>query len=142
MQPCPTCKSTKTRVLETREQEDRTLRRRRCIACAHRWVTLEVSRCQIEPNRASTVPQAMSSPLFDLESALEQCVQDAVTCIVESLKPGTPTDRTKVELAKWMVEDRRQWRIGIAEHAAKTGQEPADAAVAQLASILRLVGED
>ena len=83
----------------------------------------------------------MSTPLFDLESALETAVQDAVASLVESVKPGTPTDRVKVELAKWMVEDRRQWRIGIAEHAAKTGQEPTDPAVAQLATILKLVGE-
>lgn len=81
----------------------------------------------------------MSTPLFDLESALETAVQDAVACLVEAVKPGTPTDRVKVELAKWMVEDRRQWRIGIAEHAAATGQVPTDAAVAQLAEILKLV---
>jgi hypothetical protein len=128
-------------VTDTREQEDRTLRRRRCIACAHRWVTLEVAREAVETSKPQTVPQAMSTPLFDLESALEQCVQDAVRCLAESVKPGTTPDRVKVELAKWMVEDRRQWRIGIAEHAAKTGQEPTDPAVAQLATILRLVGE-
>jgi hypothetical protein len=81
----------------------------------------------------------MSTPLFDLESALETAVQDAVACLVEAVKPGTPTDRVKVELAKWMVEDRRQWRVGIAEQAAATGQVPTDAAVAQLAEILKLV---
>jgi hypothetical protein len=102
---------------------------------------LEVLREIVEPNKAATVPQAMSTPLFDLESALETAVQDAVTCIVEALKPSTSVDKVKVELARWMVEDRRKWRIGIAEHAAATGQEPADPAVAQLANILRLVGE-
>jgi hypothetical protein len=141
MLQCPSCKSPKTRVTDTREQEDRTLRRRRCVACAHRWVTLEVARDSVETSKPQTVPQAMSTPLFDLESALETAVQDAVACLVESVKPGTPTDRVKVELAKWMVEDRRQWRIGIAEHAAKTGQEPTDPAVAQLANVLRLVSE-
>jgi hypothetical protein len=96
---------------------------------------------RVEPNKGSAVPQAVASPLFDLESALETAVQDAVKCLVEAVKPGTVPDRTKVELAKWMVEDRRQWRIGIAEHAAATGQEPADPAIAQLATILKLVGE-
>ena len=139
MLQCPKCKSSKARVTDTREQEDRTLRRRRCVACAHRWVTLEVAREAVETKKPQTVPQAMSTPLFDLESALEQCVQDAVACLAESVKPGTTPDRVKVELAKWMVEDRRQWRIGIAEHAAKTGQEPTDPAVAQLANVLRLV---
>jgi hypothetical protein len=80
----------------------------------------------VETSKPQTVPQAMSTPLFDLESALETAVQDAVACLVEAVKPGTPTDRVKVELAKWMVEDRSQWRIGIAEHAAATGQTPAD----------------
>ena len=141
MLQCPSCKSPKTRVTDTREQEDRTLRRRRCVACAHRWVTLEVARSTVETSKPQTVPQAMSTPLFDLESALEQCVQDAVRCLAESVQPGTTPDRVKVELAKWMVEDRRQWRIGIAEHAAKTGQEPTDPAVAQLANVLRLVSE-
>jgi len=141
MLQCPSCRSSKTRVSETREQDDRTLRRRRCIACQHRWVTLEVARDIVEPNKAATVPQAMSTPLFDLESALETAVQDAVSCLVEAVKPGTHADRVKVELAKWLVEDRRQWRIGIAEHAAATGQVPADSAVAQLANILKLVSE-
>ena len=141
MLQCPSCKSPKTKVLETREREDRIQRRRRCVACAHRWSTLEVLKEIVEPNKAATVPQAMSTPLFDLESALETAVQDAVSCLVEACKPGTPTDKVKVELAKWMVEDRRQWRIGIAEHAAATGQTPADPAVAQLANVLRLVGE-
>jgi hypothetical protein len=84
----------------------------------------------------------MSTPLYDLETALESAVQDAVACLVDALKPGTVPDRTKVDLARWMVEDRRKWRIGIAEHAAATGQEPADPAVAQLANILRLVGDE
>jgi hypothetical protein len=93
----------------------------------------------VEVSKPQTLPQAMSTPLFDLESALETAVQDAVECLVESVKPGTPTDKVKIELARWMVEDRRRWRIGIAEHAAATGQEPADPAVAQLANVLRLV---
>ena len=141
MLQCPSCKSPKTRVTDTREQEDRTLRPRRCVASAHRWVTLEVARSTVETSKPQTVPQAMSTPLFDLESALETAVQDAVACLVESVQPGTTPDRVKVELAKWMVEDRRQWRIGIAEHAAKTGQEPTDPAVPQLANVLRLVSE-
>jgi hypothetical protein len=128
------------KVLETREQEAPHARRR-CIACAHRWVNAGSRKESVETNKAQTVPQAMSTPLFDLESALETAVQDAVRCLVEAVKPGTPTDKVKVELAKWMVEDRRQWRIGIAEHAAATGQTPADPAVAQLATILKLVGE-
>ena len=139
MLQCPSCKASTTRVSETREQEDRTLRRRRCMSCGHRWVTLEVARGVVETSKPQAVPQAMSTPLFDLESALETAVQDAVACLVEAVKPGTPTDRVKVELAKWMVEDRRQWRIGIAEHAAATGQTPTDAAVAQLAEVLKLV---
>lgn len=141
MLQCPSCKSTKNRVLETREQSERTARRRRCIACAHRWTTLEVNKEVVETNKGASVPQAVASPLFDLESALETAVQDAVTCLVEAVKPGTVADKVKVDLARWMVEDRRRWRIGIAEHAAATGQTPADPAVAQLATILKLVGE-
>ena len=139
MRKCPNCSGEDVRVLETRDAaEDRTKRRRQC-ACGHRWTTLEVLAEVVEVTKPQTVPQAMTTPLFDLESALETAVQDAVECLVESVKPGTSTDKTKVELAKWMVEDRRKWRVGIAEHAAATGQEPADPAVAQLANILRLV---
>ena len=138
---CPSCNSAEdARVLETRGHPGGGIaRRRQCKACGERWSTIEMLREEVEVSKPCTLPQAISTPLFDLESGLEQGVQDAVTCIVESVKPGTPTDKTKIELARWLVEDRRKWRIGIAEHAAATGQEPADPAVAQLANILRLV---
>jgi hypothetical protein len=145
MRKCPNCGGDDVRVLETRDAaEDRIKRRRQCGSqnCGHRWVTLEILQDHVETSKPCTLPQAISTPLFDLESALETAVQDAVACLVEAVKPGTPTDKVKVELARWMVEDRRKWRIGIAEHAAATGQEPADPAVAQLANILRLVGDE
>lgn len=141
---CPSCNSAEdARVLETRDAEGgRISRRRQCKACGERWSTIEMLREEVEVSKPCTLPQAISTPLFDLESALETAVQDAVACLVEAVKPGTPTDKVKVELARWLVEDRRKWRIGIAEHAAATGQEPADPAVAQLANILRLVGDE
>jgi hypothetical protein len=143
MRKCPNCGGEDVRVLETRDAaDDRIKRRRQCGPCGHRWTTLEILSEHVEVSKPQTLPQAMTTPLFDLESALETAVQDAVECLVESVKPGTPTDKVKIELARWMVEDRRRWRIGIAEHAAATGQEPADPAIAQLANILRLVGDE
>lgn len=142
MRKCPKCSHTDVKVLETRDAPDhRVQRRRQCSApeCGHRWTTLEVFRDLVEVSKPQTLPQALATPLFDLESALEQCVQDAVTCIRDSIAPGASVDKGKVDLAKWLVEDRRKWRIGIAEQAALSGETPEDPAVAQLASILRLV---
>lgn len=142
MRKCPVCAHDKSGVKETRESGDAIQRRRECFGCGHRWTTLEVSKEHVEREKPCTLPQAISTPLFDLESALERGVQDAVECVIESVKPGTPCDRTKIDLAKWLIEDRRRWRIGIAEHAALTGQTPADPAVAQLAHILSLVPDE
>jgi len=136
---CPVCSHGVARVKETREVGGNLRRRRECVSCGHLWTTLEVAKELVETKSACTLPQAISSPLFDLESALEKGVQDAVECVIEAIKPGSPCDRTKIDLAKWLIEDRRKWRIGIAEHAALTGQTPADPAVAQLAHILSLV---
>lgn len=43
---CPFCQHPHSSVLETRMRHERTMltRRRRCDACAHRWVTIELER--------------------------------------------------------------------------------------------------
>jgi len=63
----------------------------------------------------------------------------AVECIIDAVRPGTSPDKVKIDAAKWLVDDRRKWRIQMAEQANRSGEVPSDPAMAQLANILRLV---
>lgn len=45
---CPICNHGEHRVLETRERGGRLRRTRECIACAHRWRTLEVPEAEAQ----------------------------------------------------------------------------------------------
>ena len=41
MKPCPKCHST-SHVLDSRQNNDHTYRRRRCNKCPHSWTTYEI----------------------------------------------------------------------------------------------------
>jgi hypothetical protein len=78
--------------------------------------------------------------MYDLEGNLERGLAPAVEYVIDAVQPGTHPDKVKLDAAKWLIEDRRRWRIATAEQAARGGTEvPADPALAQLTNILRLV---
>ncbi len=43
MIPCPSCGSTKARVMDTRQSAKTVRRRRLCLSCDERWTTYEVT---------------------------------------------------------------------------------------------------
>ena len=86
------------------------------------------------------IPIAAPAPtMYDLEGELEKGLPLAVECILDAVKPKTSPDKVKLDAAKWLIDDRRRWRIQTAEQANRAGEVPADPAMAQLAGILRLV---
>lgn len=93
--------------------------------------------------KAVAIPTAAGpAPVYDLEGGLELGLPSAVECIIDAVRPGTSPDRTKIDVCKWLIEDRRRWRIQMAEQANRAGETPADPAMAQLANILRLVPDE
>lgn len=155
---CPTCQGRTTTVQTIpaeRRADGRVYRSRRCRDCESRCTTLEVLFTEVKEDE-SAVEQAeqaarrghsspaipIASPpasLYDLEGELEAGLPRAVECIIDAVSPGTTPDKVKVDAAKWLISDRRQWRIQSAEQANRAGEVPNDPAMAQLASILRLV---
>lgn len=48
---CPVCQGGDSRIMETRQTERGTRRRRECCRCRHRWTTFEISEaafCEVE----------------------------------------------------------------------------------------------
>ena len=74
-------------------------------------------------------------PLTDIEHQMEDLLAPAMQALRDSLKDKDPS-RARVEVAKYVVEDRRAHRRALAEAANKTGVKPVDPAVAQLAQLL------
>jgi hypothetical protein len=79
---------------------------------------------------------------FDLEGELEKGLPLAVEVMVDAVRAGTTPDKSKIDAAKWLIDDRRKWRIAMAEQSNRSGETSEDPAVAQLANILRLVGDE
>lgn len=155
---CPNCSSLRTkptRTIPSRQRRDgRVYRYRECHECKTPFSTLEVwhteakeqDREKKEAAKCPVVAIPMAAPasnLYDLEGELEQGLPHAVECIITAISPKTKNpDRVKVDAAKWLIEDRRKWRIQSAAQANSAGQTPEDPAMAQLASILRLVPDE
>jgi hypothetical protein len=157
---CPAC-SGPTKAIQThpaRNRSDgRVYRLRRCVdsACNTTCSTLEAFHHEVVAESlvakeaeaaarrqppAPAIPIAAPAPtMYDLEGELEKGLPLAVECILDAVKPKTSPDKVKLDAAKWLIDDRRRWRIQTAEQANRAGEVPADPAMAQLAGILRLV---
>ena len=118
--------------------------------CGHTWRTTEIHSTAftsltagIEPKSPPPPPapstnplaQALNVPLTDIEHQMEDLLAPAMQALRDSLKDKDPS-RARVEVAKYVVEDRRAHRRALAEAANKTGVKPVDPAVAQLAQLL------
>ncbi len=155
---CPACGSHDSEVVQSicakRRSDGRTYRNRRCHTCGSSYTTYEVHRFALDADKAAreadsrtaapppkvAIPTANPTPqLYDLEDELEKGLPAAVECIIDAVRPGTSPDKVKIDAAKWLVDDRRKWRIQMAEQANRSGEVPSDPAMAQLANILRLV---
>lgn len=154
---CPNCASLRTKPVRTipakQRRDGRVYRSRQCHECQANFSTLEIWHTEAkdqdrEKKEAAKCPvvaipmAAPASTLYDLEGELERGLPHAVECIVLAVSPGTTPDKIKVDAAKWLIDDRRKWRIQTATQANSAGQTPEDPAMAQLASILRLVPDE
>jgi hypothetical protein len=93
--------------------------------------------------KTSTLPMAAPvAQVLDLELAMEDLLPEALKVIRGALTASAEPNRTKVALAQWVIEDRRKWRVGMAEQAASSGQAATDPAIAQLAALLATMPED
>ena len=43
---CPMCGSDNITTVDSRSDHDNTVRRKKCIACNHRWTTIEIDKDQ------------------------------------------------------------------------------------------------
>lgn len=153
---CPKCGSYQHRTHATHAADkftDGTVHRiRKCTesGCGYSWRTHEIHSTAfisltagIEPKQPPPPPapstnplaQALNMPLTDIEHEMEDLLAPAMQALRDSLKDKDPS-RARVEVAKYVVEDRRAHRRALAEVANKTGATPIDPAVAQLAKLL------
>ena len=154
---CPACLGP-TKIVVTvpaeKRSDGRVYRHRRCqdSACDAKCSTLEVLRREVGEEeveqeeavrkaRKVAIPSIAPPTMYDVEGELEKGLPLAVEVIVDAVRPGTTPDRTKFDAARWLLDDRRKWRIAMAEQANRSGVESEDPAVAQLSNVLRLVGE-
>ena len=154
---CPAC-SGPTTAIQTipadKRKDGRVYRLRRCrdSKCGATCTTLEGLHSEVKaqdqeeeakrppPAPPPAIPTATpNAPLYDLEGELEKGLPHAVECIIDAVKPGTTPDKVKIDAAKWLLDDRRKWRVAMAEQANRMNEVPNDPAMAQLANILRLV---
>jgi hypothetical protein len=154
---CPACSGPTTAVQTIpaeKRSDGRVYRYRRCrdALCGSVCTTLEVLHHEVKEEKflasptptttQAAIPTVVKNPiLYDLEGELEKGLPHAVEYIIDAVKPGTTPDKVKLDAAKWLLDDRRRWRIAMAEQSNRAGEDLADPAMAQLAGILRLVGE-
>lgn len=149
---CPACSGPTTTVQTIpaeKRHDGRVYRYRRCRdpQCNVTHSTLEILHSEAKGSIAppsqhspkAAIPAANPSALYDLEGELEKGLPLAVEVILDAVRPGTSPDRVKLDAARWLLDDRRKWRIAMAEQANRAGEVPEDPAMAQLAGILRLV---
>jgi hypothetical protein len=84
------------------------------------------------------LPTKVSTPLTDIEDRLEQLLDKSLDTIEKALAEDAP-NRVRVELARWVISDRREYRKTLAEVSDPNSEE--DPAIKQLAQVLQLVGD-
>lgn len=139
---------------------------RRCRQCASNWRTREVHTSVLTaqqngdpppvapPVRAPlsappaplpTVPVRATGPsipaMIDIEAEMEGLLVDAIGTLRTAMADKDPS-RTRVELARYIVEDRRAHRRALADAVHKSGatHQVDDPATAQLTALLAAIG--
>lgn len=157
---CPACQGPTTAqqtIPAERRADGRVYRLRKCRSsqCGATCTTLEAFHHEVvaedqskaeadqaarRPRPQPAIPIAAPPPvLYDLEGNLEKGLPHAVGYVIDAVKPGTTPDKVKLDAAKWLIDDRRRWRVQMAEQANHAGETPNDPALAQLVNVLRLV---
>jgi hypothetical protein len=150
---CPHCDGP-TKVVLTipanKRTDKRHYRKRECRSCGKGLITLELPAIELrELEQAAnnrTLSENVGAPLptrngdvdlLDIESELETLLRPSLDAISEVLTSNKAVSRYRVDTARWLVADRREYRRTLAEqHGA---QESDDPSIRELAKVLALV---
>lgn len=161
---CPKCGSTDHTAIKTDAADKHTdgavHRRRKCHTCASGWMTMELPTNDVRsmqqglppappppppvlPPVASPLPvrARLLTPMIDIETEMESLLRPALDTIRDALATADPS-RAKIEVAKWVVNDRREHRKALAEYAQKTGQAHTDPVINEFAQLLAMLPPD
>ena len=105
---CPYCKHTETKVLETREVENNTRRRRECLKCSKRFTTYE----QIETYNIYVIKKNGSREVFDKQKMLKGMVRACEKRPVSINQLETLTEEIETKLMNHKKNEIKTTHIG------------------------------
>jgi hypothetical protein len=148
---CPACGTHRAHTIVTmpsdRREDGRVYRRKRCVnpKCRKEFTSFEmlVSEVQALERQSAPaggwskpLPTTQPGPLIDIEGSLEGLLKPSLEYIQTVLGSVDPSDRGKIDLARWLIDDRREYRKSLAEAHGEGAEDPA---VQELAKVLALV---
>jgi hypothetical protein len=83
------------------------------------------------------LPTSPTGVLLDIETELEDLLRPSLDALNEVLTSAKDPNRTKVDTARWLVADRREYRKALA--GTDGADQSEDPAIAELATLLALV---
>ena len=152
---CPKCDTKRGKIIVTqpadRRDDGRCARHRKCLVCNHSFHTLEIVVSEVRQmeqqalSHASTasysgpLPSHPTGPLVDIEHELEELLQPSLTTLLNTLQDPAEPNKVKVDTARWLVADRREYRKALAEAANASDTPAEDPSIRELARVLSLV---
>lgn len=150
---CPNCDAkripTKQTIPADVRQDGRVYRSRKCKKCGTSLVTLEIPAVELRALEqmahnqnlsegvGAPLPVHTGGTLLDIESELEDLLRPSLDALNEVLTSKKDVSRSKVDTARWLVADRREYRKTLAQtHGADESDDPA---IRELAKVLSLV---
>lgn len=150
---CPNCGATRIPTKQTIpadvREDGRVYRKRTCKGCGSHLNTLEISFAELRALEQAAhnmtlsegvgapLPVHMGAPLLDIEAELEDLLRPSLDALNEVLTSKKDVSRSKVDTARWLVADRREYRKSLAQaHGAGESEDPA---IRELAKVLSLV---
>ena len=145
---CPKCGTKRAKTVVTvpadKREDGNVLRRRKCKACNQEFRTIEVLQTDwvvtqqqavssALPGLTAPLPSSPTAPLIDIEAELEDLLKPSLEALEEVLTSQEDIPKAKVDTARWLVADRREYRKALA---GAQGEESSDPAIAELAQIL------
>jgi hypothetical protein len=151
---CPLCghKSKIAATMPARQRPDGyTYRRRLCLSpeCAEGFSTYEmtVDTYEVITNggtmgHAGPNPVTPGKTLVNIEERLEGLLEPSLDAIRDAIiaATGQEPSQQKVQTARWLIQDRRDYRKALAE--AKGAEEHNDPQIKELANLLKMVPDE
>ena len=140
---------TKQTVPADRREDRRVCRKRTCKECGTHLMTLEIASADLRmleqqaaniafsEGAGGPLPTSPTGVLLDIETELEDLLRPSLDALNEVLTSAKDPNRTKVDTARWLVADRREYRKALA--GTNGADQSEDPAIAELATLLALV---